>query len=206
MLNNLLEIKNLCHSYDGKSNVLNNINLTLEKNKIISLFGPSGSGKSTLLYIVGNLLTQSSGEVLYNFNNIQKNIGFVFQNFNLINELTIFENCKIAQNIRGYDNNNEILTLSKNVQISELLNKYPKELSTGQLQRASILRSIVGNTKILLCDEPTGALDSKNKENIMNIFTSLKDKRTIFIVSHDSIVKNYSDKIYYIFDGLIKEE
>ncbi|BBE31645.1 peptide ABC transporter ATP-binding protein [Tepiditoga spiralis] len=205
MENNLFEIKNLYHSYDGKNNVLNNINLKIEKNKIISLFGPSGSGKSTLLYIIGNLLTQSSGKVIYNFENIQKNMGFVFQNFNLINELTIFENCKIAQNIRGYEDINEILELSKNVQISELLNKYPNELSTGQLQRASILRSIVGNTKLILCDEPTGALDSKNKENIMNIFSSLKGKKTIFIVSHDDIVKSYSDKIYYIFDGSIKE-
>jgi ABC-type lipoprotein export system ATPase subunit len=203
-MNKLLDVEKLSYSYDNINNVLNDVDLTIYKNQIISLYGPSGSGKSTLLFIIGNLIKNYTGSVKSYFNNDFDKIGFIFQNFNLLKELTVFENCKVAQNIRGLENKNEIIEFSEMMGIKDLLDRYPSQLSTGQMQRAAILRAVVGGTELILCDEPTAALDSENKENIMQLMQKLSSNRTFFIASHDEIIKKYSETSYYIVDGKIK--
>lgn len=203
MTNELIKISDLNFEYEKNVPILKNINLTIPHKSIISLYGPSGSGKSTLLFLIGMLIRKYNGKIEYNFSVCYEKIGFIFQNFNLLKEMPILDNILVAQNIRGYNNKKEIYTYAEKIDIVHLLNKFPNQLSTGQLQRASILRALVGNTKIILCDEPTAALDSENKNNILEIFNMFKEEKTFFVATHDSIIKNYSDIIYEIFDGKI---
>jgi ABC-type lipoprotein export system ATPase subunit len=208
MMNNLIELKNIFFSYDKTKNVLNDINLNIEENNFYGIYGHSGSGKSTLLFIIGNLLKPDRGEIIYMFDNIKKRIGFVFQFFNLINELTILENAKLAQYIRSKDENiDEIKKYSEILGINDLLHKYPGEVSGGEKQRASILRAIVGDTKIILADEPTGSLDTKNKLIVFELFQKLnKLNKTIIVVSHEKELMNYCNKGIYIEDGYLRGE
>ncbi|WP_129409904.1 ABC transporter ATP-binding protein [Marinitoga lauensis] len=199
-MNNLIEINDLYFSYDKKTNVLKNINLKIEKNKYYGIYGHSGSGKSTLLFLMGKILKPSSGEIIYSFNdNIKKHIGFVFQFFNLINELTILENAKLAQYIReGKENLKEIREFAEILGISRIMNKYPGELSGGEKQRASILRAVVGNIKIVLADEPTGSLDMANKIIVFELFKKLiQYDKTVVVVSHEKELIDFCDKKSY---------
>ncbi|SHE87382.1 lipoprotein-releasing system ATP-binding protein [Marinitoga hydrogenitolerans DSM 16785] len=207
-MNSLIEISNVSFSYDGKINVLENINLNIEENSYYGIYGHSGSGKSTLLFLIGNLLNPDLGKIEYRFSNIKKNTGFVFQFFNLINELTILENAKLAQYIRNKKENlKEIKQFAEILGISELLNKFPTELSGGEKQRASILRAVVGNVKIILADEPTGSLDMKNKIIVFKLFRDLiKFNKTVIVVSHEKELMDFCDNKILLEDGKIKGE
>lgn len=206
MKNKLIKINGISHTYDEKNYVLKNINLEIYENEIIALFGPSGSGKSTLLHIMGNLMKPVSGNIEYQYKPINLKTGFIFQSFNMIKELTLYENIKIAQLKRGYDEDNEIYVFAERTGVSEYLGKYPSEVSTGQLQRAALIRAVVGKTETVLCDEPTGALDTENKINLMKIISEISSERTFFIVSHDNIIKDYCDRVIMIKDGEITQE
>ncbi|APT75452.1 hypothetical protein XO10_02580 [Marinitoga sp. 1135] len=203
----MIEIKNISYSYDGNHNVLENINFSIPENSYFGIYGHSGSGKSTLLFLIGNLLKIQTGTIEYNFEFHKKKIGFVFQFFNLINELTIFENARLAQLIRvKKENKNEIMDYANLLGIESIINKYPHEISGGEQQRASILRAIVGDTKIILADEPTGSLDLKNKEIVFNLFKELKNiGKTIVVVSHESKLLQYCDYSIKLENGKIKE-
>ncbi|KLO22668.1 ABC transporter ATP-binding protein [Marinitoga sp. 1197] len=207
MENKLIEMKKIKFSYDGKNEVLKNIDLTIQKNNYYGIYGYSGSGKSTLLFLLGDLLKPTSGEILYSFKNIKKRIGFVFQFFNLINELTILENAKLAQYIRTKKENiKEIEKFSKILGIYKLLNKYPDELSGGEKQRASILRAVVGDVKIILADEPTGSLDFENKRIVFELFKKMIEfDKTVIVVSHEKELMEYCNKKILLEDGLIKK-
>lgn len=219
----MINLKNITKTYNIKQNkieVLHQISVKFESGKFIAIMGPSGSGKTTLLNIIGGIDKMTDGE--YYFNDIpvhklnisklhefrKKNIGFVFQNYNLLDDCTIFENVELPlriRNIKKADRIRKVTDLLNIFGISECAKKFPSQLSGGEQQRCSLARAIVAENKLLLADEPTGALDSQNGKEVMNILTKLnkEQKLTIILVTHDQKIADYADKIFYIKDGKI---
>lgn len=206
----MIKVKNLTHYYNNDK-ALENINLEINKGEFICLVGESGSGKSTLLSIISTLLKPTKGELFFenlNYKNIKDiddfrktNIGFIFQFHYLINYLTVKENIKIA-NEKATEN--EIHNLLKILRIENLSNKYPNEISGGQRQRVAIARALINKPKVIIADEPTGNLDSKNSLNVFEIFKKLSQEQvTIIVATHDKNLAQISNKIYEVKDGKI---
>ena len=206
----MIKVKNLTHYYNNDK-ALENINLEINKGEFICLVGESGSGKSTLLSIISTLLKPTKGELFFenlNYKNIKDiddfrktNIGFIFQFHYLINYLTVKENIKLA-NEKATDN--EIHNLLKILRIENLSNKYPNEISGGQRQRVAIARALINKPKVIIADEPTGNLDSKNSLNVFEIFKKLsQDQVTIIVATHDKNLAQIANKIYEVKDGKI---
>lgn len=206
----MIKVKNLTHYYNNDK-ALENINLEINKGEFICLVGESGSGKSTLLSIISTLLKPTKGELFFenlNYKNIKDiddfrktNIGFIFQFHYLINYLTIKENIKLA-NEKATEN--EIHNLLKILRIENLSNKYPNEISGGQRQRVAIARALINKPKVIIADEPTGNLDSKNSLNVFEIFKKLsKEQITIIVATHDKNLAQIANKIYEVKDGKI---
>lgn len=214
----MIRVEKLCKTY-GESELevkaLKEVSVQINDGEMIAIIGSSGSGKSTLLRILGGLDTEVEGDVFYDDVNIVKmndaqlsafrlnNIGFVFQFFNLVPELTAEENIKLPQMI-----NKKKAIISKDVLtqlcIEDRLKHYPSELSGGQQQRVAIARALANNPKLILADEPTGALDSRTAAEIMELFRELnKNGHTIIIVTHDLEIANQCDRIIEISDGRI---
>jgi len=215
-----LEVKGAKRAYgleDNKVQVLKGIDLDLEEGKICTILGPSGSGKSTLLNVIGGLETIDSGEIIIDGINISKLnpkeltkyrrdlLGFIFQFYNLVHNLTIKENIEVCEYLSN-----------KSLDMDELLNilglyehkdKFPSQLSGGQQQRAAIARALIKNPKLLLCDEPTGALDYKTSKEILELIQSVNEKykTTMLIVTHNEAIKYMSHKVIKVRDGLIEE-
>ena len=203
----MIKVKNLTHYYNNDK-ALENINLEINKGEFVCLVGESGSGKSTLLSIISTLLKPTKGELFFenlNYKNIKDiddfrktNIGFIFQFHYLINYLTVKENIKLA-NEKATEN--EIHNLLKILRIENLSNKYPNEISGGQRQRVSIARALI---KVIIADEPTGNLDSKNSLNVFEIFKKLSQEQvTIIVATHDKNLAQIANKIYEVKDGKI---
>lgn len=206
----MIKVKNLTHYYNNDK-ALENINLEINKGEFICLVGESGSGKSTLLSIISTLLKPTKGELFFenlNYKNIKDiddfrktNIGFIFQFHYLINYLTVKENIKLA-NEKATEN--EIHNLLKILRIENLSNKYPNEISGGQRQRVSIARALINKPKVIIADEPTGNLDSKNSLNVFEIFKKLSQEQvTIIVATHDKNLAKFANKIYEVKDGKI---
>ncbi|MCT7535103.1 ABC transporter ATP-binding protein [Aliarcobacter cryaerophilus] len=206
----MIKVKNLMHYYNNDK-ALENINLEINKGEFICLVGESGSGKSTLLSIISTLLKPTKGELFFenlNYKNIKDiddfrktNIGFIFQFHYLINYLTVKENIKIA-NEKATEN--EIHNLLKILRIENLSNKYPNEISGGQRQRVAIARALINKPKVIIADEPTGNLDSKNSLNVFEIFKKLSQEQvTIIVATHDKNLAQIANKIYEVKDGKI---
>jgi putative ABC transport system ATP-binding protein len=206
----MIKVKNLTHYYNNDK-ALENINLEINKGEFICLVGESGSGKSTLLSIISTLLKPTKGELFFenlNYKNIKDiddfrktNIGFIFQFHYLINYLTVKENIKLA-NEKATDN--EIHNLLKILRIENLSNKYPNEISGGQRQRVAIARALINKPKVIIADEPTGNLDSKNSLNVFEIFKKLSQEQvTIIVATHDKNLAQIANKIYEVKDGKI---
>ena len=206
----MIKVKNLTHYYNNDK-ALENINLEINKGEFICLVGESGSGKSTLLSIISTLLKPTKGELFFenlNYKNIKDiddfrktNIGFIFQFHYLINYLTVKENIKLA-NEKATEN--EIHNLLKILRIDNLSNKYPNEISGGQRQRVAIARALINKPKVIIADEPTGNLDSKNSLNVFEIFKKLsQDQVTIIVATHDKNLAQIANKIYEVKDGKI---
>ena len=206
----MIKVKNLTHYYNNDK-ALENINLEINKGEFVCLVGESGSGKSTLLSIISTLLKPTKGELFFenlNYKNIKDiddfrktNIGFIFQFHYLINYLTVKENIKIA-NEKATEN--EIHNLLKILRIDNLSNKYPNEISGGQRQRVSIARALINKPKVIIADEPTGNLDSKNSLNVFEIFKKLSQEQvTIIVATHDKNLAQIANKIYEVKDGKI---
>ncbi|MDY0321412.1 MAG: ABC transporter ATP-binding protein [Arcobacteraceae bacterium] len=206
----MINIKNVSHLY-GKDSALKDVSLSIKKGEFIALNGESGSGKSTLLSILSTLLKPTSGELFFdgmNYNDIkdidlfrQKNIGFIFQFHYLINYLTVKENIKIANEKAKDSEIYEILSL---LNIYDIVNKFPNEISGGQRQRVAIARALINKPKVIFADEPTGNLDSKNSQNVFDIFRGLAlGGTTIVVATHDKYLALQSDKIYEVKDGRI---
>ena len=218
----IIELSNIQKSYtvdNSKVNVLNNINLEIHKGDFVGIYGKSGSGKSTLLNIIGLIDKMNSGIYLLNGIDISKisskqengirnrEIGYIFQSFNLINSLNVLENVAMPLGYSGVGKKERILRakeLLESVGLKDKAYSYPHKLSGGEKQRVSISRALSNNPSIILADEPTGALDSKNSEIIMNLLKKINDSGTTGImVTHDETLTKYMTRLFYIKDGNI---
>ncbi|MBQ3423511.1 MAG: ABC transporter ATP-binding protein, partial [Romboutsia sp.] len=216
----LICLKNLSKKFINKDIevlALRNINFEINEGEIVAIIGSSGSGKSTLLNIIGTLDKQTTGEYLLENKNLNKlnqyelaklrnkMFGFVVQNFALINDYTVYENIEIPLSygkVNKLERRKLIDQVLTKLDIKDKINKKPTQLSGGQCQRVAIARAIVNNPKIILADEPTGALDNKTGEQVMRIFKDLnKDGKTIIIVTHDLKIASQCDRIIKIEDG-----
>lgn len=196
---------------------LNKMNLEVKEGEFVAIMGPSGCGKSTLLNIIGMLDDPSAGSYIFNglditrFNENKRsdirraNIGFVFQSFNLIDELTVFENVElplIYNNVKAKERKSLVEEALNRVQISHRKKHFPSQLSGGQQQRVAVARAVVNNPKLILADEPTGNLDSRNGVEVMQLLTSLNEKgTTIVMVTHSDHDARYSHRIVHMLDG-----
>mgnify|MGYP004642497135 FL=1 len=207
----MLELKNVCKKYDR--DVLNKINLKFGNKGFICLVGESGSGKTTLLNIIGGLEQPDSGKVIFNGNNI-KNIdssfysnqlvSFINQNYNLIDKYTVLENILLPIELRRIRSPCNVDNILKMLSIYSLKNKKVISLSGGEKQRVAIARCIVQNTRVILADEPTGALDSENAYGVMRILKNLSKKKLVIVVTHNvELANSFADDIIKINDGKI---
>lgn len=220
----LIEVKNVKKIFgkeDNKVEALRGIDLKVEEGEMLAVMGPSGSGKSTLLNILGFLDKGTEGEYYFDGNDVSKlkdrelslfrnkYIGFVVQNFALIEDYTISKNISLPLDyvkMSSKEKNKRVEELLKLMKIEDKGKRLPKELSGGQNQRVAIARALVNNPKVILADEPTGALDRKNGQEVMNIFKKLNEKgKTIIVITHDEKVASICNKTIYIEDGKIKE-
>lgn len=220
MVKKMIELKNINKKYATnkiETIALKNINLKFNDNEFISILGPSGCGKTTLLNIIGGLDKYSSGELIIDKVNTKdykekdwdhyrnQNVGFVFQSFNLIPHLSILKNVEMSLTLSGVNNKTRekmALDALEKVNIAHLANKLPKHLSGGEKQRASIARAIVNNPKIILADEPTGALDSKNSIQIMQLLKEISKEHLVVMVTHNQeLASTFSTRIINLLDG-----
>lgn len=220
----MLELKNLWKWYPtgvGRSFVLSDVNLKVKRGEFISIMGPSGSGKSTLLHILGMLDNPSEGEFLFNEQSVfkmkekqrselyKKHIGFVFQAYHLIDELTVYENIEtplIYQNVKASDRKSLVADTLDRFQIVGKKDLFPSQLSGGQQQLVGVARALIAKPNLLLADEPTGNLNSRQGEEIMNLFKELnKDGVTIIQVTHSEKNASYGSKIINLLDGRIEK-
>lgn len=216
-----LEISDLRKSFGtgaNKTEVLKGINFSVEKGEICVLLGPSGSGKSTLLNIIGGIDSADSGYVSINGDKIadmsekiltryrRKHLGYVFQMYNLIPNLNVKENIEVGAYLS--DNPLEINELLKTLGLYEHRHKLPNQLSGGQQQRCSIGRAIIKNPDILLCDEPTGALDYNTSKEILKLIEDVNQKygNTVIMVTHNDAIKNMADRVIKLRDGQIRKD
>ena len=216
-----LEVKDVKKSYGKDSSyiqVLKGISTGVERGQMCVIQGTSGSGKSTLLNCIGGLDTMNSGSVKVDGKEIfglkpnalsdyrRDNLGFIFQFYNLVPNLTVRENIQVCEYIS--ENPMDIDELLETLGLTEHRNKFPSQLSGGQQQRCAIARALVKNPKLLLCDEPTGALDSKTSRDILILLEQINAKygTTMLIVTHNNAIKNMVHKVIIIKDGLIKKD
>lgn len=215
-----IEVKNLSKVYNiGERTVMANdkLNFEIEKNEFAIILGASGAGKSTFLNILGGLDSPSSGELLVNGKNIamynekdlteyrRNDMGFVFQFYNLIPNLTALENVELAtQIVKNAKNPEEVL---KSVGLGERMDNFPSQLSGGEQQRVSIARAIAKNPKLLLCDEPTGALDYHTGKQILKLLQDLTrtTDTTVVLITHNSAIKDSADRLIEISDAKVKD-
>lgn len=225
-MENILNVKNVEKYYGNKENVtkaLDNISFRVEKGEFVGIMGPSGSGKTTLLNCISTIdnvttgaieidkedITRLKSKKLENFR--RDKLGFIFQDFNLLDTLTAYENIALALTIggkRGKEVDELVEKSAKSLEIYDVLNKYPYQMSGGQKQRVAAARAIVNNPKLILADEPTGALDSKSAKLLLNSIEKLNEEleATILMVTHDAFTASYAHRILFIKDGKIFNE
>lgn len=222
----ILKIQRIEKYYGNKNNLtkaIDNIDFSVYEGEFIGVMGASGSGKTTLLNVISTIDTVSSGHIYLDGKDLteinerkiakfrRENLGFIFQEFNLLDTLTLEENIAYALTINKTPTA-EIPTIVGNIAaklgISEILNKYPNEVSGGQKQRCACARAIVNNPSIILADEPTGALDSKSAQMLMETLISMNEelKATILMVTHDAFSASYAKRILFLKDGQIFNE
>lgn len=220
----ILKVKNLVKNYykdNEKIEAVNNISYNFEKGKFYAIMGPSGSGKSTFLHLIGTLDTYDEGSVFINnidvsslddlqLSKIKKEeIGFVFQSFYLNNNMKAYENVIMPimlDKIPYKDKKEKGITILNSLGLEKRVNHYPSELSKGECQRVAIARALINNPNIILADEPTGNLDSKNERNIFELLKKLSlEGKCVIVVSHNEEIKKYVDVVLKIRDGKLYE-
>ncbi len=218
----MLKLENITKIYEGKNFkqiALNDVTLAFRNNEFVSILGPSGSGKTTLLNIIGGLDKYTYGNLIIDgvstrkykerdWNNYRsKKVGFIFQSYNLINHQTVLSNVLLSLNIAGKPKKESIKLAKKvlkDVGLENYIKKKPKELSGGQMQRVAIARALVTNPNIILCDEPTGALDSQTSIQIMELLKEISKEKLVIMVTHNVTLANkYSDRVIALNDGVI---
>jgi len=205
-----------------ETTALNKVTLNVKEGEYVAVMGPSGCGKSTLLNILGLLDNPSSGSYIFNGTEVANlkerdrtifrkgNIGFVFQSFNLIDELNVYENVElplIYLKMKTADRKKRVEEVLERMKIGHRAKHFPQQLSGGQQQRVAIARAVVANPKLILADEPTGNLDSKNGIEVINLLTELnKEGTTIIMVTHSDRDASYAHRIVNLFDGQVVSE
>ncbi len=222
----VLEVKNIEKYYGNKSNLtkaIDNISFTVEKGEFVGIMGASGSGKSTLLNVISTIDRVTAGHIIVNGEDITKlkgnklnkfrreELGFIFQDFNLLDTLTAYENIALAltiQKANAREIDKRVNAIAEKLGIKEILKKYPYQVSGGQKQRIASARAIITKPKLVLADEPTGALDSKSARQLLENFEFLNQKMsaTILMVTHDAFTASYANRILFIKDGKIFNE
>lgn len=213
-------VKNLVKEYGTDNNKVianDNISFEIDEGEFVVILGPSGAGKSTLLNIIGGMDSATSGSInvfgkeIVGLNEKEltkyrrEDIGFVFQFYNLIPNLTVLENVELAGQIVKQSKPAE--DILKQVGLEHRMNNFPSQISGGEQQRVAIARAIAKNPQLLLCDEPTGALDYKTGKNILNILKEYckNEKRTVIIITHNSSIAQAADKVIEIYDAKVKK-
>jgi putative ABC transport system ATP-binding protein len=225
-MKSIIELKNIDKTFlteEVETLALSNVELVINKGEFVSITGPSGCGKSTLLSLLGLLDTASGGEFILNEQNTEsltknerskirnKEIGFIFQSFNLISDLDVYENVELPLTYRNDLSSSEIKQrvndALKRVDMGHRNKHFPSQLSGGQQQRVAIARALAGSPSILLADEPTGNLDSKNAQMVMDLLHELhKEGATICMVTHDQHCADATSRRISLFDGRIVED
>ena len=221
-----LEIKNLKKYYGTKNNItkaVNDLSLEVEEGEFVAIMGTSGSGKTTLLNCISTIDEVTSGHIFIDGKDItelkekdlasfrRENLGFIFQDFNLLDTLTISENISLALIINKEDVNKvdkKVSDIAEKLGIEEILNKYPYEVSGGQKQRCACARALINKPKLILADEPTGALDSKSSRMLLETMDEMNEKlnATILMVTHDSFSASFCKRVLFLKDGKIFNE
>jgi putative ABC transport system ATP-binding protein len=221
----LIQLENLGKVFETdevETHALSSVHLTIERGEYVAIAGPSGCGKSTLLSILGLLDSPSSGTYILNGRPVQdldiaerarirnREIGFVFQSFNLIGDLSVFENVELPLSYRGVpagERAARVKTALERVGMGHRAGHLPGQLSGGQQQRVAVARALVGQPNVLLADEPTGNLDSRNGEAVMDLLRELhRGGATICMVTHDPRFTRYADRAVHLFDGRVVDE
>jgi len=216
----MLKLHNLTRVYqteDVETSALNNVNIEISQGEFVAIMGPSGCGKSTLLNTIGMLDSPSSGEYIFNGENVagysekqlsvirKKSIGFIFQNFNLIDELTVAENIELAliyHNIPAAVRKAKVEKVMDKVGIAHRAKHLPSQLSGGQQQRVAVARAVVGDQQMILADEPTGNLDSAHGQEVMEMLQALNEEGTTMVmVTHSPAHADYARRTINLFDG-----
>ena len=225
-MNTLLEIKNITKYYGSRDNIskaLNGVSFSMEKGEFTAVMGASGSGKSTLLNVVATIDRASSGSILLEGREISEmreeelaafrrdRLGFIFQDYNLLDTLTVAENIVLALNLKKIpvdETEKRLKSVAAALEITDQLDKFPRQLSGGQRQRAACARALITQPALILADEPTGALDSANSKALMQTFTLMNKQlgSTILMVTHDAVVGSYASRVLFLKDGQIWNE
>ena len=217
-MSNFIELKNVKKTYvigEQKFNALDGVNLEINEGELVVILGPSGAGKSTLLNLLGGMDKVTSGSIVIDGKNIAKyndkeltkyraeEVGFIFQFYNIMPTLTVDENINLIKEVTKTNKNSK--DVLKSVGLSKHANKFPQELSGGEQQRVSIARAIMKSPKVLLCDEPTGALDSKTGVEVLKLLKNQsKEKTTVIIVTHNSLISEIADRVIKIKNGKVE--
>ncbi len=215
-------ITKVFYTDEVETHALSGVNLEIRKGEYVSIAGPSGSGKSTLLAIIGLLDSPTEGEYFLKNDPVanldvserarirNREIGFIFQSFNLIGDLTVYENVELPLTYRGMssaERKKRVLEALERVGMSHRVKHYPSQLSGGQQQRVAVARALAGSPAILLADEPTGNLDSRNAEAVMELLRELhREGATICMVTHDPRFARHAERTVHLFDGRVVEE
>src|SRR5918995_1832816 len=218
----LADVKKVFYTDEVETHALSGIQLDIQKGEYVSIAGPSGCGKSTLLSILGLLDTPSDGQYVLNEKPVEnlslserarirnREVGFIFQSFNLIGDLTVYENVELPLTYRGMgaaERKQRVTAALERVGMGHRAKHLPSQLSGGQQQRVAVARAVAGQPAILLADEPTGNLDSKNGESVMQLLQELhRAGATIAMVTHDPRYARHADRSIHLFDGRIVEE
>jgi len=215
-------ITKVFYTDEVETHALSGIHMEIRKGEYVSIAGPSGSGKSTLLALIGLLDSPSEGTYILNDHPVanlnisersrirNREIGFIFQSFNLIGDLTVYENVELPLTYRGMasaERKQRVQTALERVGMNHRVKHYPSQLSGGQQQRVAVARALAGSPSILLADEPTGNLDSRNAEAVMDLLRDLhREGATICMVTHDPRFARHADRQIHLFDGRVVEE
>ena len=220
MSTNFVELKNVSREYligEQEYKALNKVNISIKRGEFVVILGPSGAGKSTLLNILGGMDSPTSGSVSVDGHEISKysakqltkyradKVGFIFQFYNIMPTLTVEENVKLVEDVSETDKDAE--SVLKSVGLEKHMRKFPNELSGGEQQRVSIARAVMKDPSLLLCDEPTGALDSKTGVEVLKLLRKQADENTtVIVVTHNAQIAEIADRVIHLKNGQVEQD